>query len=214
VRQRALYALLRLPPGEDETGRLLELSRDPAGEVRAIAGAVLVAHMEGSRGNEAAAAVVRLIRESGRVALSTVSYGRWEACPRYPAEIEEALLATEREVRSEVFLRAFRYMDPKSERVVDALLKEISGTYGYRFVDSLREGVPPHLKARVADFALKLIRARTQVTRGVVDLLAFHGTAADADTLERMLADGVISKAWTPAVDGACGAIRRRADGD
>jgi len=178
-----------------------------------MAGAVLVAHVAGPRGDEAAAAVVRLVRESGRVALMTVSWGLWDSCPRYPAGLEEALLATEAEVRSEVFIQAFRYMDPKSERVVDTILKALSGSAGYRFADALRAGVPPHLKGRVAEVALKLARTRTQVSTSVIDLLALHGSVEDADTLETMLADGLIRREWAHLVERACASIRKRAAG-
>lgn len=211
VRYYALYALRRYPPGENETARLLELGRDREERVRAMAGALLVAHVQGPRGAECTVAVIRLLREPGRVSLDTVSYGLWEACPRYPAELEEALLASERELRSEIFVRAFRYMDPKSDRVLEALLKSLSEGDGRHYADALLHGVPAPQHARVVEVALKLLGNRRQAPQFTYDLLARYGTAEDAATLDRMVVEGTLDRIQ---VERTAAAIRKRAAGD
>lgn len=210
VRYYALYALRRFPPGEDETARLLELSRDPEERVRGMSGALLVAHVQGPRGDESTGAVVRLLREPGRVSLDTVSYGLWDACPRYPVGLEEALLAAEGDLRSEIFVRAFRYMDPKSDRVLEALLRSLSAGDGRHAAEALRSGVPAPQHARVVEVALKLLATRRQGPQFPFDLLAQYGTAEDAATLERMVVEGTLDRIH---VERTAAAIGRRAAG-
>jgi len=217
VRAAAMYALYNTVHEPADLDRILAMVDDPSAEVQSSITHAIFLFSGGEVTGKAGDAVAKLLAGEDTRRLREALRGIWGAhlSPEAEQRVLELAHSADPELRHAAIYFGLSTLQPKSEAVVDELVKTLADPVAEnaeRALWGLGHGVPEPLEPRVADAMLRLLSARSsaRIDESTLRLIGMYGTRDHAARLREIVASANATDSQRAAANRALAEIERR----